>query len=300
MNHDFILVASHKFYLAEQIADRLGKELVIPQITVFADGEKDIIFADTSCFTNKKVVIVHPTCPPVAEEIIVLSLMAGAIHYAGSKELVALISYLGYARHNKITMEGIPPAAQTIIRLLEAIKIDRFMCVGLHDEQEKAFFTKPVQSVDLISSLAEYIQKQVSGDYCIVAPDHGAHERARAVAALVGRPVIYYTKKRIAADATVLEGAADFSLHEKAIIIDDIIDTGGTALQVAGDLTMRGFKEIYGCFIHGIFSKKENIPLIADIFKKIFVSNSVPLSFQHNKIEIFDISQALLPFIESE
>ncbi len=295
---DVLIVASSKFDLADQIARALGKELIVPHITVFADGERDIIFDDLTSFANKKVVVIHPTCPPVAEEIITLALMANVIHYAGSAELAALIPYLGYSRHSKVTVKGIPPAAQSIIRLLESLPIDRFICVELHDLQDEAFFTKQMRSIHVTQLLAEYIQQRIVGDYCIVAPDNGARERAHAVAAIVNKPVMFYEKKRISADTIALAGVSDFSLHEKAIIIDDIIDTGGTAMHVAHDLRLRGFKEIYGFFIHGIFSKQENVPLITHVFDKIFVSNSVPASFHHNKIEIFDISSALVPSIQ--
>lgn len=300
MKYDnLIIVAAHHSDLAQAIAANYGKELITPRMTTFADGEKELLFENPALFYGKKVVLVHPTCPPVAEEIIILSLLARIIKAAGCKELVALIPYLGYSRHTKVTMPNIPPAAHMIIQLLESLPIDRFVTVELHDKNDQAFFVMPMQQVILAPLLADYLKTKISGDYCIVAPDAGAYDRAQKVAQLLGKPIIAYHKKRIAADTVRLEGSVDFSLHKKAIIIDDIIDTGGTSLQVAHDLKAKGVEEVYGCFIHAIFSKKENIPLLFKQFNNIFVSNSVPVSLQDViSLEMFDISKALIPYLQ--
>ncbi|MCL5875223.1 MAG: ribose-phosphate diphosphokinase [Candidatus Dependentiae bacterium] len=300
MKHtDSILVAVRENDLAVTLAAHYGKNLITPRITTFADGEKELLFEDTTLFAGKKVVIVHPTCPPVAEEIILITLLSNIIRSAGCKDLVALVPYLGYSRHTKMIMPQIPPVAEMIVHLLEALPIDRFICVELHDEKDQAFFTKPIEQVTVESVLADYIKAKVTGDYCIVAPDSGAYERAQKVAELLDKPVIAYSKQRVAADTVTLGKVSDFSLHKKAVIIDDIIDTGGTAMQAARDLKDRGIEEVYGCFVHGIFSKKENIPALFKQFNKIFVSNSVPVSLQDTiELEIFDISKSLIPYLK--
>lgn len=297
-NTDTIIVASHTLDLAVQIALQKSFPLVIPHITTFADGEIEVIFPDPSIFINKKVIIVHPTCPPVANEMIKLALISDAIHFSGSREVIALISYLGYARHIKGVSVQIPPAAQTIIHLLEAMAINKFVCVELHDDKDATFFKKSIASVRIAPLIAQYLDRRMSGDYCIVAPDHGAQERAQEVAKLLNKPLILYLKKRIGVDKVAISEPSNFSLHQKAVIIDDIIDTGGTSLHVANDLTTHSIKEVYGCFVHGIFSKESNIPLLTTAFHKIFVSNTVPLAFANNKIEVFDVSSALLTSIE--
>jgi len=300
MKHtDSILVAVRQSDLASKLAEHCGKNLITPQITTFADGEKELLFEDVTVFSGKKVVIIHPTCPPVAEEIILLALLSNSIRFAGCKELITVIPYLGYSRHTKVIMPQIPAAAQMIIRLLEALPIDRFVCVELHDEKDRAFFDKPMNNITVETIVADYLKAKITGDYCIVAPDSGAHERAQKLAHLLGKQVISYSKHRVAADTVTLGMVADFSLHKKAVIIDDIIDTGGTAMQAARDLRERGIEEVYGCFIHGIFSKKENIPALFQHFDRIFVSNSVPVSLENTKkIEMFDISTSLISYLK--
>ncbi len=295
---DIVIVAARQLYLAQALADHYDKQLIIPKITTFADGEKEIFFENPALFYDKKVLLVHPTCPRVAEEIIVLTLLARIIKAAGCKELVTLIPYLGYSRHTKVIMSHIPSEAHMIIQLLESLPIDHFVTVELHDEKDQDFFVMPMKQVILAPLLTDYLTTKITGDYCIVAPDAGAYERAQKIAQLLNKPVIAYHKKRIGVDTIRLESSTDFSLHKKAIIIDDIIDTGGTALQVARDLKEKGVQEVYGCFIHGIFSKKENIPLLFKQFTTIFVSNSVPVLLQDaTSLEVFDISKAVIPYL---
>ena len=184
--------------------------------------------------------------------------------------------------------------------MLEAAGINRFICVELHDAKIEPYFHVPLTNVSLVPLIAAHIQSHFGDqDYCLVAPDNGAIRRVQEIAALLNKEVITYSKQRFNLDTVTLKGSPHGSFdHDTAIIIDDILDTGNTALEVVDDLYSKGISSVNGYFIHAVLAPGTLERVQRSGLKRIFVSNTIKKDFEATWIEIFDYTPALVPWLK--
>lgn len=289
MNSVFLTLQKSDF--AVKLALSAGKELHRAGITRFADGEVEITLPPHVEFRGKRVYVVHATCPPVHDHIIQALLMANALHNAGVAEIIAIIPYFGYARHDKSDIAGGRAPVEAIIRALETAEYTKIITVELHAPHIITQFSVPAINISSVQLLADLIKKHGDlNDVCLVAPDKGAVPRVEAVAALLGLPVMHFTKERIGTDQTRIVAQHGQCNGKKAIIVDDMIDSGGTAIGVCNELKNMGFNSIIGYFVHPVLSGNAVQKIEASPFEKIYVSNTIDLKERSPKIEVFDMS----------
>lgn len=281
--------------LAQSIVHSLGRELIVPEIIHFADGEMEIVLPDPALFKGKHVCIVHSTNPPVHENLVQILLLAHELGDAGSGSITALIPYFGYARHDSSKIHGGQGSIALMAKLLHAAGIHNVITVDIHNPMVLPSLVLPVYSIPLASFIAKHIKRTLPSldGVCLVAPDQGAQQRVQDIARILEVGHIFFTKERYATDKTKLIAREGSCIGTTAIIIDDIIDTGGTAINVCEQLHKQGYTSIYGYFVHPVLSGNARERIAASSFTQVFISNTIPLSSCAPKIKIFDIAQVI-------
>jgi ribose-phosphate pyrophosphokinase len=296
---DFQIVGPESL-LARHIANDLHKELIVPDIIRFADGELEVKFSNPERLKDNKVFIIQSTNPPVHDHIMQLLLTIFQAQNVGAQEIIAVIPYFGYARHDKAYIPGTESEVKLIADLFQSAGVQKVITVALHSEKIIEYFQIPVTNLWLADVIAKDIKTRFKDltQICLVAPDVGAQPRIAKVCEILGIGHIFFTKKRIAADKTLIT-AVDVHCHGKiAIMIDDIIDTGGTAVNACDELLHQGFSQVYGYFIHAVLSGNAISRIEHSNFSEVFVSNSIPLTQDVTKIKIFDITNVLVQAIK--
>ncbi len=210
--------------------------------------------------------------------------------------------YFGYGRQEKSDIKGKPGPAQVIAHLYQGAGIDYVMMVELHTPIIQTFFVIPSYNITVNNLIAQHIHHTFGKDasVCLVAPDKGAEERVADIAQHVGCGFTVFKKERYAIDKTRIIGQTNACNAMHAIIIDDIIDTGGTAIDAADKLLQQGFSTVSGYFVHGVFSGNALEHINASAFNKVFVSNTIEHKQldAYKKVEVFDVSNQIADVIK--
>ena len=289
------------FALAQNIAKELHKPLQIADVKKFADSENEIKFPEMESLQGQTAVLIQSTYPPVNDHILEIALASFGLKTFGAKNIIGVIPYFGYSRHDKNIFKKKPGPVKVIIDMLEAAGISKFVTVQLHNPLIIPDFDVSVIDIKVNDFLATLIKSHIPDwqNACIVAPDEGAREMIQDIAQKVNCGHLVFSKKRFAANKTRVIGMEGTCRSKTAIVIDDIIDTGGTAIHVASELKKQGFEHIYGFFVHPVLSAGAAERIEQSAFEKIFVSNTIPLDGKKTpKIEQFDISSLIAQSIE--
>ena len=301
MNTEFVAL-TEQTDLAHNIAKHFGKDLFFPKIDRFADGELRVRLEEPNRFHGKKVVLIQSTCSPVHENLMLVALAAHALKQAGVVELIGVLPYFGYSRHDKSEIAGEPGPIEVVIKLLEAAGIDRFITIELHAPEAVGLFSVPVQNVGTASCIANHIKHHFTEleDFCLVSPDKGAEQHVKKIADMLGIGYVVYEKERLGVDQTRIVGKIMECAGHRAILIDDIIDTGGTARNACNELMTSGFSHVYAYFVHPVFSGEALEKMHASTFDTIYVGNTIALPKDKplEKVRSFDVSQLIIQELE--
>jgi len=290
------------FALAADVAKRFKKDLYIADIVQFADSEIEVRLKEDLNVKGKLAFVIHSTCEPVDEHIMQLLFLIDLLKKRGAKKVHLIIPYFGYSRQCINKKTGKPGNAGIIAKLVETAGADSVTVVEAHNKKLAAFFSIPFCNISLHSLIASHIRNRFEDreTLCLVAPDDGAKERVRAIASMLHLPTVFFSKKRYDINKVEIVGVTGDCLGKRAIIIDDIIDTGSTAMKVADILVSKEVSHVYGYFVHPVLSANAPNALESSVFEKIYVSNSIGLSDDKkiDKIETFDISDALVDYVK--
>ncbi len=299
MNYELVSIDPN-FTLAREVAAQLGKPLIFPEVITFADGELEIKLPQDISFDRKTVIIVQSTYAPVHDTLMKFAFTLHALKNAGAKACFCVIPYFAYARHEESCQ--FPEKAgevAVVAALLMAGGLDALVSVELHTDKVADFFFGPVASLSFAGDIMEHIKKQseVQGialaDICLVAPDKGAERRVQAIAQKLGCKQLAFTKERYAADKTRITSSNGDIVCSHAIIIDDIFDTGSTALSAADELKKRGFSHISGYFVHPVFAGDAQEKIERSVFEKVYIYDTIPCHVRSRKIETLSAMSAL-------
>jgi ribose-phosphate pyrophosphokinase len=261
--------------LAREITDYLGVPLGDMEVRRFKDGEIDLRIRET--VRGAKVFVIQPTCSPANENLMELLVIIDALRRGSAKEIAAVIPYYGYARKDRKTQPREPITAKLVANLLTAAGANRVLTMDLHAGQIQGFFDIPVDNLRALPILAEYFNQKGLKDPVIVSPDVGGVGRARELAHRLHCPLAIVDKRRPRPNvAEVMHIIGDVS-GKKAIIIDDIIDTGGTIIQVVEALKAEGATEVFACCTHPVFSSPAIKGLEDAELSEVVVTNTIPI-----------------------
>ena len=263
--------------LAQSITDYLNIPLGKAQVAQFSDGEVQVEILEN--VRGKDVFIVQSTCQPTNDNMMELLIMVDACRRASARQITAVVPYYGYARADRKTAGRESITAKLTANLLVTSGVDRVLAMDLHSAQIQGYFDIPCDHIYGSPVLVDYLSAQDLGDVVVVSPDVGGVARARAFAKqMQDAPLAIIDKRRtghnMAESLTVIGDVAD----RTAILIDDMIDTGGTICAGARLLRQQGAKRVIACATHAVFSPPACERLSTDgLFEQVVVTNSIPI-----------------------
>jgi len=264
--------------LAQKIADRLYIKLGEASVGRFSDGEISVAINEN--VRGSDVFILQSTCAPTNDNLMELIVMVDALRRASAGRITAVIPYFGYARQDRrVRSARVPITAKVVADFLSSVGVDRVLTVDLHAEQIQGFFDVPVDNVFGTPVLLEHMRQQNFDNPVVVSPDIGGVVRARAFAKLMNdTDLAIIDKRRPSANVSQVMHIIGDVKGRDCIIVDDMIDTGGTLCKAAEALKSHGAKRVFAYATHPVFSGNavENIK-DSDI-DEVIVTDSVPLS----------------------
>lgn len=262
--------------LANDVAKQLDLKISPSSVAHFADGET--LCEPIESVRGKNCYVIQSTCNPVNDNLMELLIFVDALKRASAKTITVVIPYFGYARQDRKNKPRQPITARLIADLLKTAGVDRVVSVDLHASQLQGFFSCLMDEITAIPLLSSHFKGRVGPDWTVVSPDHGGVNRARRVAELLNLPLAMIDKRRSRANfAEVMNIIGDVE-GKHCLIVDDIIDTGGSSYAGAKALLAKGAKSVRFACTHGVFSTPSHERLIASgLFTEIVVTDSIPL-----------------------
>jgi ribose-phosphate pyrophosphokinase len=268
--------------LGGKIADRLGVGVTDAGLKTFADGEVYCRYADS--IRGADLFIVQSVCGSEREGLTVndalweLLLMVHAAKHASAHRIIAVTPWYGYSRQDKKSAPREPISARLVADTLEVAGIDRLVTMDLHAGQVQGFFSKPVDHMTAMPILTQFVQDRL-GDrqLVIIAPDAGRVKLVQKFAQKVGAPYALMEKERPAHAVAEIGYVIGDVKDKTAIIVDDIIATGGTLNAAAQTVLDEGANEVYAVATHGLFSGNAFEILGDGPLRGVVVTDTIPL-----------------------
>jgi len=269
--------------LAEEIGRYLNMSLGQADVSRFPDGEIKVKIEES--VRGEDVFIIQSTCPPANEYLMELLIMIDALRRASAGRITAVIPYYGYARQERKTKPREPITAKLVANLLVSAGSNRVITMDLHAGQIQGFFDIPVDQLEGVTILSNYIKEKNLDKVVVVSPDVGGTARAREFSGRLAKPIAIIDKYRSAFDEVEIMHIVGEVKDKTAIIVDDLIDTAASIIRGTQALLNAGAKEVYVCATHAVFAgpAKERIEksLHDGLFKEVVVTNTIPID--HNK-----------------
>ena len=263
--------------LSTEIANYLGMDLGKLTIKKFADGE--IYVQINESIRGSDVFLVQPTCPPTNDNIMELLVMIDACRRASCRSITAVIPYFGYARADRRTAGRESIAAKLVANLLTQAGATRAVLMDIHSLQTIGYYDIPVDHIYGETVILDYLTSKDfhPDEVVVVSPDVGGVPRARAFAKkLADAPLAIIDKRRTGHNkAQVMNLIGDVE-GKVCVMLDDMIDTGGTLLAGAELCRTLGAREVYACATHAVFSPPAVERLGSGAFTEVIVTNSIP------------------------
>ncbi len=293
--------------LTEKVCEILGIEHSEAEVIHFADGE--CLATSKVDVRGKKIYIIQSTSAPVNDRIMELLIFIDGIRRANCKEITLIIPYYGYSRQDRIAHINEPVSAKMVADLFSNAHVSRVVTIELHTPQIQGFFSIPVDNLSPTFVYSKYLNNKFNSlgyknsDIAIVSPDHGAMYRARDLAnAIPDSSIVIIDKRRPRPNVAEVTNIIGDIKGKVCIMVDDIIDTGGTILAGAKTLFDRGAKEIYICACHAILSNNalEKINK-ADYVKEVLVTDTIehPNFQASDKITVASVAEMIADVIKS-
>jgi len=244
-------------------------------VTEFSDGE--IMVQINENVRGSDVFVLQPTCMPVNRHIMELLLMVDALKRASAYRITAVIPYYGYARQDRKVQPRVPISAKLIADLITAAGCNRILTMDLHAAQIQGFFNIPVDNLYASPVLLDYVRSRYAFEkLVIVSPDAGGVERARAFAKKLECSIAIIDKRREAANISQIMNVIGDVQNKDTIILDDMIDTGGTTIQAATALKEKGAKRVVAACTHAVLSDNAIEKVNNSTIEELIVTNTIP------------------------
>lgn len=262
--------------LAQEVARYLGMDLGPMVRKQFADGELYVQIQES--IRGCDVYLIQPTCHPVNDHLMELLIMIDACRRASARQITAVIPYYGYARADRKTAGRESITAKLVANLITQAGASRILAMDLHSAQIQGYFDIPVDHVYGSPVLLDYLASKELSDLVVVSPDVGGVARARAFAKkLNDAPLAIIDKRRQAHNVAEVMNVVGDVAGKTAVLVDDMIDTGGTITEAARLLRQEGARQVYACATHAVFSGPARERLSSGLFEEVIVTNTIPI-----------------------
>jgi ribose-phosphate pyrophosphokinase len=283
-----IFSGTNSAYLASKVAYFYGKEIGKISIKRFADSEISVNFDES--VRGCDVFLVQSTFPN-ADNLMELLLMIDAARRASAHYVVAVIPYFGYARQDRKDRPRVAIGAKLVANMLVAAGADRIMTLDLHAGQIQGFFDIPVDHLEGTSVFVPYLQSLNIDNLIFASPDVGGVSRVRKFASHFDADIVICDKVRKKAneiDSMQLIGDVK---DANVILIDDMIDTGGTICKAAELIMEKGAKSVRAIATHAVLSHKANENITNSVFEEVIVTDSIPPKVANPKIKVISVAE---------
>lgn len=262
--------------LAQKIADRLYTRLGNATVGRFSDGEIQVQIHEN--VRGDDIFIIQSTCAPTNDNLMELIVMIDAMRRASAGRITAVVPYFGYARQDRrLRSARVPISAKVVADLLSSVGVDRVLTVDLHAEQIQGFFDIPVDNCFSSQIFVDDMKQRKLAKPCVVSPDMGGVVRARAFAKLLDNAdIAIIDKRRPKPNVSEVMNLIGEVSGRDCIIVDDIIDTGGTLCKAAQALKERGAKSVLAYGTHPVLSGEAFVNVKNSAIDELVVSDSIP------------------------
>jgi ribose-phosphate pyrophosphokinase len=261
--------------LVERICEYLGITPAETRIGRFPDGELDVRLEKD--IRGKDVFIVQPTSPPVNENLMELLILLDTARRASAARVTAVIPYYGYARKDRKDEGRVPVTAKLVANMLVAAGANRVLAVDLHASQIQGFFDIPTDHLFAAPVLAGYFNDLDLGEVVVISADVGGVKMARAYSKRLGGTFAIVDKVRLGPEQTEVDRLYGEVEGKTAVIIDDMIATGGSVVEATAVLLEHGAKDVYIGATHGVFCGKFAERLRPCKALEVVVTDTIPL-----------------------
>ena len=262
--------------LADAVVKHLGIPLGKALVGRFSDGEVQVEIQEN--VRGKHVFILQSTCAPTNDNLMELMVMVDALKRASARRITAAIPYFGYARQDRRPRSArVAITAKVVANMLEVAGVERVLTMDLHADQIQGFFDIPVDNIYASPVLLEDLRKKNYSDLLVVSPDVGGVVRARALAKQLNTDLAIIDKRRPKANVAEVMNIIGEVEGRNCVIMDDMIDTGGTLCKAAQVLKERGAKQVFSYCTHPVLSGGAAARIADSALDEVVVTDTVPL-----------------------
>jgi len=263
-------------------------------VQTFSDGEIMVEIGEN--VRGRDVFVMQSTCSPVNHNLMELLVLMDALKRASAWRITAVLPYYGYARQDTKVLPRVPISAKLVADLITVAGGHRVICLDLHANQIQGFFDIPVDNLFAAPVLLEYIRQYLNSDLVIVSPDAGGVERARAFAKRLNASLAIIDKRRDEDQKVKAMHIIGEVEGKAAIILDDMVDTGGTLTEAAKALAENGALSINACCTHAVLSGNAIARIEESAIENLIVTDSIPLQPETKgckKIKVLTVANLL-------
>lgn len=283
--------------LAMNICDYLGISLCRARIDSFSDGETLVEVGESVRGTD--AFVIQSLAHPVNDHLMELLTIIDALKRASARRITAVMPYYGYARQDRKNKPRVPITARLVADLITAVGTDRVLTMDLHAGQIQGFFNIPVDNLYASPILLPHIREEFRNELVIVSPDAGGVPRARAYASRLQAGLALIDKRREEANQAEAMHLIGEVKDKTAIILDDMVDTGGTLVEAASVLLDNGANGVHACCTHAILSGPALERLAQSPFGSVVVTDTLPKKPERKNLTKLKVLSSALLFAEA-
>ena len=295
-----ILSGTSNLKLSKEISKQLKLKLVNTKIKRFSDGE--IYIEINENIRGNSVFVIQSTSNPANDNLMELLLCIDALRRSSAKNITAVIPYYGYARQDRKVVPRTSISAKVVANLITNAGASRVVTVDLHAGQIQGFFDMPVDNLFTTPLFARYIKKKLKNKKLIcVSPDVGGVQRTRGLATKIKADLAIIDKRRPRPGKSQVMNIIGDVKGKTCIIVDDIIDSGGTIVNAVDALKKSGATEVFVFITHAVLSGDAVNKIKKSKIKKLIITDTIDNSKKiknNNKIEVLSISSLMAEAIK--
>ncbi len=285
--------------LAQEICEILGVSLGRADVRNFSDGEIQVDIDES--VRGMDVFVLQSTCTPGNTNLMELLIMIDALKRASANRITAVLPYYGYARQDRKVSPRAPITAKLVADLIAAAGAHRVLAMDLHAGQIQGFFNIPVDHLFAAPVLLEYIRTRFRDHLVVISPDAGGVERARAFGKRLKAGLAIIDKRREGPNVAKVMNIIGEVKGLQAILLDDMVDTGGTLVEAASALASEGASKVIACCTHAVLSGTAVKRLSESVIEAIAITNTIPLkseAISNPKFKVLSVGKILAEAIK--